>query len=253
MTLEVKIIPCRTDNYSYICIDGSKDAFVVDPSEFIPVDNYIKNNNLNLKFILNTHHHFDHVGGNIELKEKYNAKIVGSKNDRERIPGIDLCLAEGEFFEFHNYKAEIFEIPGHTLGHIAFYFQSENIIFTGDTLFSLGCGRIFEGTPEMMFESLNKLKNLPDNTKVFCGHEYTLSNALFLDTVIKNPDLKKKIENLKLLQEKKEPSIPTTIGDEKKLNFFLKSNENNFKSHLKMNNSEDVEVFTYLRNLKDSF
>jgi len=105
----------------------------------------------------------------------------------------------------------------------------------------------------MMFESLNKLKNLPDNTKVFCGHEYTLSNALFLDTVIKNRDLKKKIENLKLLQEKKEPSIPTTIGDEKKLNFFLKSNENNFKSHLKMNNSEDVEVFTYLRNLKDSF
>ena len=253
MSLQVKIIPCRTDNYSYVCIDSENNAFVVDPSEFIPVDDFIKTNNLNLKYILNTHHHFDHVDGNIELKEKYGAKIVGNKNDKDRIPGIDICLMEGEFFEFNEYKTEIIDIPGHTIGHIAFYIQSENIVFTGDTLFSLGCGRIFEGTPEMMYQSLNKLKNLPDNTKVFCGHEYTLSNALFLDTIIKDVNLDKKIANLKLLQEKKEPSIPTTIGEEKKLNFFLKSNEDHFKNHLKMSNSDDVEVFAYLRSLKDSF
>ena len=173
MSLRVEIIPCRTDNYSYVCIDNENNAFVVDPSEFIPVDDFIKKNNLNLKYILNTHHHFDHVGGNIELKEKYGAKIVGNKNDKDRIPGIDICLMEGEFFKFNEYKAEIIDIPGHTIGHIAFHIQSENIVFTGDTLFSLGCGRIFEGTPEMMYQSLNKLKNLPENTRVYCGHEYT--------------------------------------------------------------------------------
>ena len=253
MSLRVKIIPCRTDNYSYVCIDSKNNAFVVDPSEFMPVDDFIKTNNLNLKYILNTHHHFDHVDGNIELKEKYGAKIVGSKNDKDRIPGLDICLMEGEFFEFNEYKTEIIDIPGHTIGHIAFYIQSENIVFTGDTLFSLGCGRIFEGTPEMMYQSLNKLKNLPDNTRVYCGHEYTLNNALFLESVIKDRDLGEKIESLKELYKKKQPSIPTTIKAEKQLNFFLKSDEENFKNHLKMSKANDLEVFTYLRHLKDTF
>ena len=253
MSLLVKIIPCRTDNYSYMCIDSKNNAFVVDPSEFTPVDEFIKANNLNLKYILNTHHHFDHVGGNIELKEKYDAKIVGNKNDKERIPGIDICLMEGEFFKFNEYKPEIIDIPGHTIGHVAFYIQSENIVFTGDTLFSLGCGRIFEGTPEMMYQSLNKLKNLPENTRVYCGHEYTLNNALFLDSLIKDKDLSEKIKSLKELYDKRQPSIPTTIKAEKKLNFFLKSNEENFKNHLNMNKANDLEVFTYLRDLKDTF
>ena len=253
MSLKIKIIPCRTDNYSYICIDNKNDAIVVDPSEFEPVDEYIKNNNINLKYILNTHHHFDHVGGNIELKEKYGAKIVGSRNDEDRIPGIDIKLSEGESFNFNGFKSEILEIPGHTLGHIAFFFESESIVFTGDTLFSLGCGRIFEGTPEMMFDSLNKLKSLPEKTKVFCGHEYTLNNALFLETIIKNDSLSKKIEDLKKMRERQEPSIPTTIGEENKLNFFLRSDDEDFKNQLKMTNKKDVDVFTYLRKLKDSF
>jgi hydroxyacylglutathione hydrolase len=253
MSLQVTIIPCRTDNYSYMCIDSENNAFVVDPSEFLPVDIFIKENNLNLKYILNTHHHFDHIGGNIELKEKYDAKIVGSKIDKERIPGIDICLKEGEFFEFNGHKAEIIDIPGHTLGHIAFYIQSENIVFTGDTLFSLGCGRIFEGTPEMMFESLNKLKNLPDNTKVYCGHEYTLNNALFLESIIKDKDLSEKVKSLRELNEKQQPSIPTTIKAEKKINFFLRSNEESFKNYLNMSKANDLEVFTYLRHLKDTF
>ena len=239
--------------YKRQCIDSENNAFVVDPSEFLPVDIFIKENNLNLKYILNTHHHFDHIGGNIELKEKYDAKIVGSKNDKERIPGIDICLKEGEFFEFNGHKAEIIDIPGHTLGHIAFYIQSENIVFTGDTLFSLGCGRIFEGTPEMMFESLNKLKNLPDNTKVYCGHEYTLNNALFLESIIKDKDLSEKVKSLRELHDKHQPSIPTTIKAEKKLNFFLKSNEESFKNYLNMSKANDLEVFTYLRHLKDTF
>ena len=253
MSLEIKIIPCRTDNYSYICIDKKNNAFVVDPSEFKPIDDYIKKNNINLKYILNTHHHFDHVGGNIELKNKYDAEIVGSKNDEERIPGIDISLSEGGVFNFDGYKSKIIEIPGHTLGHIAFYFESEDIVFTGDTLFSLGCGRIFEGTPEMMFNSINKLKELPDRTKVYCGHEYTLNNALFLNTIHESELLDEKIKALKDLQKKKLPSIPTTIKDEKELNFFFKSNEEDFKNHIGMTDKNDIDVFAHLRQLKDKF
>ena len=252
--MRVEIIKCLQDNYSYIIIDEKKQiACVVDPSEAQPIINFVEEKKIYLKYILNTHHHFDHIGGNIELKEKYDAKIVGSKNDKERIPGIDICLKEGEFFEFNGHKAEIIDIPGHTLGHIAFYIQSENIVFTGDTLFSLGCGRIFEGTPEMMFESLNKLKNLPDNTKVYCGHEYTLNNALFLESIIKDKDLSEMVKSLRELHEKQQPSIPTTIKAEKKLNFFLKSNEESFKNYLNMSKANDLEVFTYLRHLKDTF
>ena len=240
MSLRVKIIPCRTDNFSYMCIDSESNAFVVDPSEFVPVDEFIKKNNLNLKYILNTHHHFDHVGGNIELKEKYGAKIVGNKNDKDRIPGIDICLTEGEFFEFNEYRAEIIDIPGHTIGHIAFYIQSENIVFTGDTLFSLGCGRIFEGTHEQMFESLNKIKKLPPETLVYCGHEYTLQNSKFCLTHDKNnQNLKNKINDIKIKLKAGLPTIPSTIKDELECNIFFRSN--------------NIETFSKLRDLKDNF
>ena len=180
----ISIIPCLNDNYSYICFDNKNDAFVVDPSEFKPVDEYISNNQLNLKYVLNTHHHFDHVGGNYELKQKYNCKVIGSKLDENRIPEVDILLKEGEKWKFKEDAAQIIEIPGHTTGHIAFYFSNQKIVFTGDTLFSLGCGRLFEGTPEMMWNSLQKLRNLPDDTKIYCGHEYTLNNALFTKSVI---------------------------------------------------------------------
>ena len=165
--MQIIPIPCLTDNYAYIINDNiSKIVGVVDPSEATPVIAFLKKKNLQLNYILNTHHHFDHIGGNLELKKMYNAKIVGFEKDKKRIPGIDIALTDNECWKFGSFELKIIYIPGHTLGHICFYFENEKVAFTGDTLFSLGCGRIFEGTYEQMFSSLNKIKNLPKDTKI---------------------------------------------------------------------------------------
>ena len=161
--IKIEIIPCLQDNYSYLIIDKDKnDACVVDPSDSKPVINFIEKENINLKYILNTHHHFDHIGGNKELKQKYNSIVVGYKNDCKRIPEISVLVEDNQIWKADNFEAKIIHIPGHTTGHIGFYFFNEKAIFSGDTLFSLGCGKIFEGTYEEMFESLSKIKNLPD-------------------------------------------------------------------------------------------
>ena len=166
--MKIEIIPCLQDNYSYIIIDEKKNiACVVDPSESKPIIKYLQKNKINLKFILNTHHHYDHVGGNNELKEKYLAKVIGFKGDKDRIPGIDILVNDQEIWKHQDFEAKIIHIPGHTLGHICFYFYKNNSVFTGDTLFSLGCGRIFEGTYSQMYKSLNKLKKLPHRYKNF--------------------------------------------------------------------------------------
>ena len=157
--MKIQIIPCLKDNYSYLIIDEVNNiACVVDPSEAEPVIEYLENAQIKLKFILNTHHHYDHVGGNKKLKEKYGASVVGYKGDKERIPGIDILVNDQETWFYKNFEAKIIHIPGHTLGHICFYFFKDESVFTGDTLFSLGCGRIFEGTYAQMFDSLMKLK-----------------------------------------------------------------------------------------------
>ena len=178
--MRVEIIPCLQDNYSYLVIDETNNtACVVDPSEALPIINFISNKNINLKYILNTHHHFDHIGGNKDLKKKYNLTVVGFKGDKNRIPEIDILVEDNEIWKADNFEARIFHIPGHTNGHISFFFHKDKFVFTGDTLFSLGCGRIFEGTYQEMFNSLDKIKNLPKDTKVYCGHEYTLQNSKF--------------------------------------------------------------------------
>ncbi len=192
--MKIEIIPCLTDNYSYLIFEKKTGTVsIVDPSEFGACDEIIKKYK-KLDYILNTHHHADHVDGNIKLKEKYNSKILACNLDKVRIPGVDIFLNEGQDKKIGNLEFKVIFIPGHTKGHIAFYFYKEKIVFTGDTLFSLGCGRIFEGTHEDMFNSLNKLKNLPPETKVYCGHEYTKTNLEFcLKYDSKNPFLKKKI------------------------------------------------------------
>ncbi len=189
----VQIIKCLEDNFSYILIDKNKNACVVDPSEPDPIINFVEKNNLNLKYILNTHHHYDHIGGNKEIKNKYNLKIVAFKNDLHRIPDVDISVGDNEQWEAESFKSRIIHIPGHTSGHICFFFEKEKIAFTGDTLFSLGCGRIFEGTYEEMFNSLKRLKELPLETKIYFGHEYTLKNSEFcLKFDRDNKKLKKK-------------------------------------------------------------
>jgi len=178
--MKIEIIKCLQDNYSYLIIDEeNQTACVIDPSESAPIINYLDNSKINLKFILNTHHHYDHVGGNIELKKKYNSKVVGFIGDKNRIPEIDISLEDNQIWKQDNFEAKIYHVPGHTSGHIAFHFFKEKKIFTGDTLFSLGCGRIFEGTHEQMYNSLKKIKSLPNDTEIYCGHEYTLQNSNF--------------------------------------------------------------------------
>jgi len=239
--MKIKIIPCLQDNYSYLIIDKKNDiACVIDPSEADPIIKYLDNHKIKLKFILNTHHHYDHVGGNKKLKEKYGASIVGYKGDKERIPGIDILVNDQEAWMHENFEAKVIHVPGHTLGHICFYFYKEESIFTGDTLFSLGCGRIFEGTYSQMFDSLMKLKKLPQNTKIFCGHEYTKQNSNFCITHDKNNEnLKAKINDIEVKIKSGLPTIPSTIKDELECNIFLRSN--------------NIETFSKLRDLKDNF
>tara|TARA_B100001250_G_scaffold143788_1_gene123072 strand:+ start:225 stop:986 length:762 start_codon:yes stop_codon:yes gene_type:complete len=248
-------IPCLQDNYAYIINDEvSKNVAVVDPSEAIPIINYLNKSNLKLNYILNTHHHFDHIGGNIELKKKYNAKVVGFLGDQHRIPGIDITLKDSEDWKFGNSSVKILHIPGHTSGHICFFFKKEKIAFTGDTLFSLGCGRIFEGDHKQMLASLNKIKQLPKNTKIYCGHEYTSKNIEFcLAHDLNNNALKKKFEEIKILRASNLPTIPTTLESELKLNIFLRCDQNDIKIKLNMKNDEDLNVFKKVRDLKDVF
>ena len=166
--MKIEIIPCLKDNYSYLVIDEKKNiACVVDPSESEPIIKYLSNNKIDLKFILNTHHHYDHVGGNKILKKKYNASVVGFKGDKHRIPEIDIALDDQENWKYENFETKIIHVPGHTLGHICFYFHYDKLVFTGDTLFSLGCGRIFEGTYSQMYESLKKNKRIAQRYKDF--------------------------------------------------------------------------------------
>jgi len=253
--MQVTPIPCLKDNYAYIINDENfKTIGVVDPSEAQPIITFLKKKNLKLNYVLNTHHHFDHIGGNIELKKTYNAKIVGFDGDKHRIPGIDIALKDNEKWSFGNSTAKILHIPGHTLGHICFFFDEECIAFTGDTLFSLGCGRIFEGDHKQMLKSLNKIKKLPKNTKIYCGHEYTYKNAEFCMKYDKNNvNLIKHFEKIKKLRSNDLPTIPSILEDELKSNIFLRCDQNDLKIKLNMKNEEDFKVFTKVRDLKDSF
>ena len=239
--MRIEIIKCLKDNFSYLIIDEQNNsACVIDPSEASPIIDYVEKFKLNLKFILNTHHHFDHIGGNKELKKKYNLKVIGFEKDKERIPEIDITLKDKEIWKNNKFETKIYHIPGHTSGHICYHFFNQNILFTGDTLFSLGCGRIFEGTYEQMFSSLQLIKSFPENTKIYCGHEYTLKNAEFCIKHDKdNSALIEKIKSIKKKLDNGFPTIPTTIKEELDCNIFLRS--------------KDVGSFSKLRDLKDNF
>ena len=239
--MKVEVIPCLQDNYSYLIIDKiNNTACVIDPSESKPIINFLEKENINLKYILNTHHHFDHVGGNKNLKKKYNSVVIGYKDDANRIPEIDILLEDNQIWKADNFEAKIMHIPGHTTGHICYHFFKEKLIFTGDTLFSLGCGKLFEGTYQDMFSSLKKIKKLSQDTKIYCGHEYTLQNSKFcIEYDPENTKLKNKITEIKKKLENNLPTIPSTLKDENECNIFLRA--------------KDVESFSKLRDLKDIF
>jgi hydroxyacylglutathione hydrolase len=255
MPLNVELIPCLTDNYAYLLYDPvDRFCAVLDPSEPEPVKRALKARSLALTHILNTHHHFDHTGGNIPLKEAFGAVVVGPEKDRDRIPAIDVGVSEAASWQIGSHTARILEIPAHTRAHIAFVFQGERIAFTGDTLFAMGCGRLFEGTPQMMWSSLSKLMQLPDDMQIYCGHEYTLSNGRFAQTVEPgNPELQARMREVETRRAQSQPTIPSTMGLEKRTNPFLRPDSPEIRHTLGMEDADDASVFAELRRRKDVF
>jgi hydroxyacylglutathione hydrolase len=251
--LQIELVPCLSDNYAYLIRDEESGlCAVVDPSEPAPVKRALEGKGWKLTHVLNTHHHFDHTGGNVALKEEFGAEVVGPEKDRARIPGIDIGVGENAPWRFGAHTARILEIPAHTSGHIAFVF--DGIAFTGDTLFAMGCGRLFEGTAPMMWDSLTKLMRLPDDTAIYCGHEYTLSNGRFaLSVEPGNADLQTRMKDVEAARAKAAPTIPTTLALEKRTNPFLRAASPEIRRTLGMEKASDAEVFGELRRRKDSF
>ncbi|HXM71063.1 MAG TPA: hydroxyacylglutathione hydrolase, partial [Thermoanaerobaculia bacterium] len=227
---------------------------VVDPSEAAPVEAALSARGWTLTHILNTHHHWDHTGGNPALKAATGAVVVGPKADRERIPAIDVAVDEGESYKLGQAEAQILFIPGHTRGHIAFWFPESKAVFCGDTLFAIGCGRTFEGTAAQMWNSLGKLKALPADTRVYCGHEYTQANARFALTVEpQNAALKSRARAVDAARAKGQPTIPSTIGEERATNPFFRADERSIAETIGLAGEDAVAVFAEVRRRKDNF
>lgn len=237
--IKVHILPVLKDNYTYILESGNAVA-IVDPGEVAPVIAYLDSHNLKPTLIFNTHHHGDHIAGNTEIIARYRCKLAGPKAETARIPNMDILLSEAEELSFAGESVRILETPGHTHAHICLYFPSSKILFTGDTLFSLGCGRLFEGDTATMWNSLQKIMALPYDTQIYCGHEYTLSNGKFcLSIEPENAALQARMREVETLRVENKPTLPVTLGTEKKTNVFL--------------NAKTAENFGRLRLLKDKF
>ncbi len=248
-------VPCLKDNYAYLlhCPEtGATGA--LDPSEAKPVLDAAAAKRWRITHVLNTHHHWDHVGGNGGIKSATGARIVGPEPDRARIPEIDETVEEGRPFRLGNASATIFFIPGHTRGHMAFWFEESKALFCGDTLFTLGCGRLFEGTPQQMWTSLSKLRALPGETEVYCGHEYTESNARFALAIDpENAALKRRAAEVKAARAEGRPTVPASMEEERATNPFLRADDRRVGAAVGMAGAPPVEVFAELRRRKDNF
>ncbi len=253
--LEIVQIAVLDDNYIYLIHDPvSGETGVVDPAITDPVVDTLKKRNWTLNYILNTHHHWDHIGANLELKQETQCKIIGYQADSDRIPGIDHPLADGDFFSLGNESAQVIATPGHTLGHIVYYFKDSNALFCGDTLFSMGCGRLFEGTAEQMWQSLQIIKSLPPETNIYCAHEYTLANAQFAVSLEPgNQQLQQRYQQVEQLRASNLPTIPSSLKQELASNPFLRTDSQEIQQSINKKNASDIEIFSSIRKLKDQF
>lgn len=260
MGFSVDILPAFADNYIYLVGDSDLGlAMVVDPGDPEPVLRTLKEKDLYLALILNTHHHKDHVGGNAKLQREFGAPIIGPAKERGRIDNLARGVEKGDAITFSTLRGEVIETHGHTSGHIAFYFPGIKALFCGDTLFSLGCGRLFEGTAVEMWASLSALRNLPDDTLIYCGHEYTEANAKFALALDKNNlALKERVAQAAEQRQKGKPTLPAVLGNEKQTNPFLRADRPDFlaalaKSGLAAQGMEPAAVFGAIRAAKDRF
>jgi hydroxyacylglutathione hydrolase len=253
--LSIEILPILSDNYVYLLRDPARGTTgVVDPGDAAPVLARLEQADWKLDWILSTHHHQDHTGGNLELKRRTGCRIAGPAGEREAIPGIDVELREGDVFELGDEHGAVLETPGHTRGHISYWFEDSSALFCADTLFALGCGRVFEGTPPQMWASLEKLQALPPATRIYCGHEYTQSNARFALTVDpENPALRRRAAEVDRLRAAGQPTIPSTIGVERETNPFLRARDPRIRGGLGLAAASDAEVFAEIRRRKDRF
>jgi hydroxyacylglutathione hydrolase len=252
--LAIRQIPVLKDNYVYLVHDPETGTTgVVDPSVAEPVLRTLPETGWRLSHILNTHHHPDHTGGNLAIKQATGAIIVGPRADRDRIPGIDVALGEGERYALGAQAAEVFDVPGHTRGHIAFWFAQSRALFCGDTLFLMGCGRLFEGTPEQMWHSLGKLRALPPETRVYCGHEYTQANARFALTVDPaNEALVARARRVDALRAEGKSTVPGTMAEEVATNPFLRADQPALQQAAGTP-GDAVATFAVIRRRKDTF
>ena len=255
MALIVEQFPCRTDNFGVLIHDPeTRMTASIDAPEFAPIKAKLDEKGWRLNRILTTHHHADHVEANLALKKEYACTVTGPAVEADRIPGINVEVRGGDTFAFGAFQVRVIDTPGHTLGHISYWLPEAGVVFAADALFALGCGRIFEGTPEMMWASLERLAALPDETSVYCGHEYTEANARFAVTVEpENADLIARAEEVRRLRQAGKPTLPTTIALEKRTNPFLRARAPTIGKRLDMSGAEPVEVFAELRRRKDNF
>lgn len=253
--LEMHQFICRTDNYGLLVHDHKSGATAsIDAPDAAAIVKELKKRGWQLTHIFTTHHHADHVEGNLELKEQYGCVIHGPKVEAEKIPGIKIELSGGEVFKWAGREVKVYACPGHTKGHIAYGIASEYALFAADTLFSLGCGRVFEGTMDEMYNSVNQFKSLSASTYVYCGHEYTESNARFaLSVEPGNRMLQQRAAIVTTLRKEGKMTCPTSIGDELKTNPFLRCDSAEIRRNLKMETATDAEVFAELRRRKDNF
>ena len=253
MAAEIRLFPCLTDNFGYLIHDPATGATAsVDAPEAAPIVKALEREGWTLTDILVTHHHGDHVGGISELKRKFGCRVVAPHDKSARIADVDLRVGQGDVVKIGDLLARVLETPGHTLDHISYVFDGEKALFAADTLFSIGCGRVFEGTYPMMWDSLLKLRALPDDFKLYCGHEYTASNVKFaLSVDSDNAALKARAAEVTRLRGENKPTIPSLLGEEKKINIFLRADDPSVAIKLHMKGASAADVFGELRERKN--
>jgi hydroxyacylglutathione hydrolase len=253
MAAEIRTFTCLSDNFGYLIHDAATRATAsIDAPEAAAIIKALEREGWTLTDVLVTHHHHDHVGGVAELKQKYGCRVVGPHDRTTKIANVDLRVGNGDVVKVGNLLARVLETPGHTLDHISYVFDNEKALFAADTLFSIGCGRVFEGNHPMMWDSLLKLRALPDDFKLYCGHEYTASNVKFALTVdTDNPALKARAEQVTRLRAENKPTIPVLLGEEKKANVFLRADDPQVAAKLHMKGASAAEVFGELRERKN--
>lgn len=254
--LDILLLPVLTDNYIYLIHEPvSGKTAVVDPAVSEPVLMALQEHDWQLDYIFNTHHHGDHVGGNLQLKQATGCKVIGAAVDQARIPDIDIALEDGDLFELGKQTFQIIVTPGHTSGHIVYYCAESQTLFCGDTLFSMGCGRLFEGSAEQMWHSLQKLKALPGSTRIYCAHEYTQANGRFaLSLEADNPDLQHRMAEVSSLRAQNLPTLPSTMTLELATNPFLREHSASLQKAVAAKNDDTpTQVFAKTRTLKDNF